>query len=79
MRVIIYKQENGGLSIILPTEEAVALHGIEAVAVKDVPSGKPYKIIDAAEIPTDRSMRDAWTVDDVDLTDGVGGISNEFN
>ena len=79
MNVIIYKQENGGLSIILPTDEAVALHGIEAVAVKDVPAGKPYKIIDAAEIPTDRSQRDAWTVDDADLTDGVGGASNEFN
>lgn len=79
MRVIIYKQENGGLSIILPTEEAVALHGIEAVAVKDVPAGKPYKIIDVAEIPTDRSQRDAWTVDDADLTDGFGGVSNEFN
>ena len=79
MNVIIYKQENGVLSIILPTEESVALYGIEAVAVKDVPSGRPYKIIDAVQIPTDRSMRDAWTVDDADLTDGVGGVSNEFN
>lgn len=39
----------------------------------------PYKIIDASEIPEDRSQRNAWTVDDAELTDGIGGESNEFN
>jgi hypothetical protein len=38
-----------------------------------------YKIIDASEIPTDRSNRAAWTVDEADLTDGFGGESNEFD
>ena len=70
--VIIYKQDNGVVAIIRPTQEALALYGIEAIAAKDVPTGKPYKIIDASEIPADRSQRNAWTVDDVDLTDGVG-------
>ena len=77
-QVIIYKQENGVVAIIRPTEEALALYGIEAIAQKDVPTGKPYKIIDASAIPTDRSQRNAWTVDDADLTDGVGAESNEF-
>lgn len=77
-QAIIYKQDSGVVAIIRPTEEALALYGIEAIAAKDVPAGKPYKIIDAADVPTDRSQRNAWTVDDADLTDGVGAESNEF-
>ena len=34
--------------------------------------GYKYKIINKDEVPTDRSFRDAWTVADSDLTDGVG-------
>lgn len=77
-QVILYKQDNGVLAIIRPTEEALALYGIAAIAAKDVPAGKSYKIIDASDIPADRSQRNAWTVDDADLTDGVGSDSNEF-
>ena len=77
-QVIIYKQDNGVVAIVRPTEEALDAHGIEAIAIKDVPSGKPFKIVDAADIPSDRSERDAWTVDEADLTDGVGGKSSEF-
>ena len=76
--VIIYKQANGVVAIVRPTAEALAVYGIEAIAQKDVPAGKPYKIIDASEIPPDRSQRNAWTVDDADLTDGVGAESNTF-
>ena len=75
---IIYKQDNGVAAIIRPTEEALAVYGIEAIAAKDVPAGKPYRIIDASEIPADRSQRNAWTVDDAALTDGVGAESNTF-
>ena len=77
-KVIIYTQDNGVVAIIRPTEEALAKYGIEAIAQKDVPAGKPYRIIDASELPTDRSQRNAWTVDDADLTDGVGAESNTF-
>jgi hypothetical protein len=44
-----------------------------------VPAGKPYKIIDAAELPADRSARNAWTVDEADLTDGIGADTNSFD
>ena len=37
-----------------------------------VPAGSPYKIIDVADIPSDRTFRAAWTVDEALLTDGVG-------
>ena len=78
MNRIIYNQDNGVVAVIIPTPEALALYGIEAIALKDVPAGKPFKIVDAADIPSDRSDRDAWTVDEADLTDGIGGESNEF-
>jgi hypothetical protein len=76
---IIYKQDNGVVAVIIPAPEALEQHSIQAIAIKDVPAGKPFKIVDAADIPSDRSDRDAWTVDEADLTDGIGGESNEFN
>jgi len=77
-KVIIYKQDNGVIAIVRPTLPALGQYGIHAIALKDVPSGKPFAIVDASAIPTDRSSRDAWTIDDADLTDGVGAESNEF-
>jgi hypothetical protein len=78
MNRIIYNQDNGVVAVIIPSQEALDSHGIMAIAIKDVPAGKPFKILDASEVPSDRSARDSWTVDDADLTDGVGGVSNEF-
>ena len=69
---IIYQADDGGVAVIIPAPEAVSLYGIDAIAKKDVPTGKPYKIVDVSEIPTDRSKREAWTVSTDDLTDGVG-------
>lgn len=66
---IIYQNEEGGVSIIIPADCGLT---IEQIAAKDVPTGLPYKIVDVADIPTDRSERSAWTVDEADLTDGVG-------
>lgn len=77
-QVIIYKRDSGNVTILYPADWAVEKYGVNAVAQKDVPAGKPYKIVDAADIPTDRSQRNAWTVDDADLTDGIGGESSEF-
>lgn len=77
-QVIIYKQDNGVLAVVRPTEEALNLYGIEAIALKDVPEGKPFKIIDASDVPTDRTDRAYWTCDDEDLTDGVGAEWSTF-
>jgi hypothetical protein len=77
MKVIIFKQDNSRVAVIHPTPEAVAVYGIEAIAVKDVPAGKPFKIIDTRDLPP-RDQRDGWTIDDALLTDGIGGESNEF-
>ena len=69
---IIYKNENGGVSILHPTDEALSFMTIEEIAQKDVPTGLPYKIVEGSEVPTERTFRDAWTVDEATLTDGVG-------
>jgi len=79
MNRIIYNQDNGVVAVIIPSPEALEQYGIQAIAIKDVPAGKPFKIVDATDIPADRSQRDAWTVDEADLTDGIGGESNVFD
>ena len=75
---IIYSNDDGGVSILIPTSECLEKHTIEEIALKDVPHNKPFKIVDVSDIPSDRTFRGAWTVDEADLTDGVGAESNEF-
>jgi hypothetical protein len=65
---IIYQNDDGGVAIITPSSG----RDPNQVARKDVPTGLPYKIVPASDIPTDRTLRDQWTVDIADLTDGVG-------
>jgi hypothetical protein len=57
---IIYPNDDGGVSILIPTEEYLETHTIEELAAKDVPEGKPYKIVATEDIPSDRTFRDAW-------------------
>jgi hypothetical protein len=76
---IIYQTDDGGVAVVIPTAEALTEHTIEEIAAKDVPSGKAYKIVDSADIPSDRTFRNAWEVDEATLTDGVGAESNEFS
>ena len=58
MKLIIYPNDDGGVSILTPATECGLT--IEEIAAKDVPAGKPYKIVDVADIPTDRTFRNAW-------------------
>ena len=55
---IIFPNDEGGVSIIVPTLECGLT--IEEIAAKDVPAGKPYKIVDVSDIPEDRTFRNAW-------------------
>ena len=54
---IIYQNDEGGISIIVPADCGLT---IEQIAAKDVPQGKPFQIIDAADQPSDRTFRNAW-------------------
>jgi hypothetical protein len=79
-QVIIYNQDNGIPAVVIPTPECLETHSIQEIAVKDVPAGKPFKIISAEEFAgLENIPQEAWQIDDADLTDGVGGESNEFN
>ena len=53
---IIYPTDDG-VAIIVPADCGLT---IEEIAAKDVPAGKPYKIVDVSDIPSDRTFRNAW-------------------
>jgi hypothetical protein len=54
---IIYPNDEGGVAVIVPADCGLT---IEQIAAKDVPAGKPYKIVDVSDIPSDRTFRNAW-------------------
>jgi hypothetical protein len=55
---IIYPTPEGGVAIIIPAPECGLT--IEQIAAKDVPAGVPYRIVEASDIPEDRTFRNAW-------------------
>lgn len=59
---VIYPTDEGGVAVLIPAPEWLAQEGntLEVLAAKDVPPGKLWKIVDAADIPTDRTFRAAW-------------------
>jgi hypothetical protein len=57
MNRIIYQTPEGGVAVIIPAESV-------ELALKDVPEGVPYEIVDASEVPTDRTFRGAWVLGD---------------
>ena len=54
---IVYKNDDGTIAIIVPAECGLTIVEISA---KDVPAGKEHWIVDASEIPSDRTFRNAW-------------------
>ena len=55
---IIYPTDDGGVAVIVPAPNCGLT--IEEIAAKDVPSGTDYQIVDVADVPSDRTFRDAW-------------------
>ncbi|MAL10434.1 MAG: hypothetical protein CMF74_12315 [Maricaulis sp.] len=55
---ILYQTKDGGVAIIVPTDNCGLT--VEEIAKKDVPSGRPYKIVDVSDVPSDRTFRNAW-------------------
>ena len=62
--VIIFTNDNGGVSTCIPTGEI----SIEAVQAKDTPVGS--LIVNTSDLPTDNDFFDAW-----ELVDGVVTVS----
>ena len=67
---IIYQEADRSVSVITPAPNC-SLTDAET-ALKDVPTGLKFKIVADDVVPSDRVFRNAWTVDEATLTDGVG-------
>jgi hypothetical protein len=76
MKRIIYKTPDGGVAVLVPSADCLQSHTVEEIALKDVPAGLAFKIVDESEIPN-RDFRNAWEAD-MTNPDGVGAESNEF-
>jgi hypothetical protein len=63
-QAIIFTNDNGGVSVCIPTGEI----SIEAVLAKDTPKGSI--IVNQSDLPRDNDFFDAW-----ELTDGVVTVS----
>ena len=64
MTKIIYKNSDGTVDIITPVGDVNA-------AIKDVPSGVSYEIVDDSKIPTDRTFRNAWVKGSGEVTENL--------
>lgn len=56
---IIFPNDEGGVSILVPSPNCTL--SLQELVAKDVPTGKPYQIVDVDDIPSDREYRNAWT------------------
>ncbi len=80
MKKIIFKNQDNSIGIITPTDETLSFATIEQIAEKDVPHNLPYWIVEDSVIPTDRTFRSAWEINEsFGKLDGFGGESNEFD
>lgn len=80
MKRIIYKNQDNSVGIIIPSDEALAIFGLEKILEKDVPTGLPYWMVSVDDIPESRTFRNAWEIDEsFGEPDGFGGENNEFD
>lgn len=66
---IIYKNPDGSVAVLVPASNSGLT--VAQIAAKDVPFGRPYKVVDQDDLPP-RADRAQWDVSDADLTDGIG-------
>lgn len=59
--VILYPSDDGGLAVVNPVP-GTGLTTMQ-VALKDVPVGTPFLIVDSSELPADSEYRAAWEAD----------------
>lgn len=69
---IIFQLPNEPVSILIPCECGLTL---QQIGEKDVPTGVPFWIVGASDIPEDRELRDAWQLDVASMgaPSGFGG------
>jgi hypothetical protein len=55
---VLFPNDDGTVSILMPVPDCGLT--LEQIIAKDVPAGKPYKIVDVSEIPEDGHFWAAW-------------------
>jgi len=68
MKRIIYPTDSG-ISVVIPSPQCPLTD--EETALKDVPTGVKYRIIEHTDLPNGREFRNAWEADFTTF-DGVG-------
>ena len=73
---IIYKNQDGGVAVFTPTQEALSTLTLDEIAQRVVPNSVAYWIVDPSAIPSDRTFRDAWELDENEMGEpnGYGGV-----
>ncbi len=61
MKRILHPNDDGGIAVIIPYLPCGL--SLEDIALKDVPAGRPFLIVDTDTVPSDRSQRQAWEAD----------------
>jgi len=65
MQVIIFVNDNGGVSTCIPTGEI----SIDAVMTKDVPAGRGARIVNLTDLPNQyQDFYEAWEMDATSVT-----------
>ncbi len=62
-QLILYENDNGGVTVCYPTPEALQTYTITKIALKDTPTGKPFWIVDEENISNDHTFFNAWELD----------------
>ena len=78
MNRIIYKNKDNSVAVLIPAQEVLDAVGLQSIAEKDVPQDLPYWLVMDTDIPSDRSERNQWILEDMPEPDGFGKESNEF-
>ena len=59
---VIFDNGEGGVSILVPAPNCGL--SLEQIRDKDIPAGRSSQIVEASDLPTDRTFRNAWTYEE---------------
>jgi len=62
-QLILHENESGGVAICYPSPEALEIYTVTEIALKDTPTGNPFWVVDANQLPNDFTFFDAWELD----------------
>jgi len=78
MNRIIYENQDKSVVVLIPAQEVLDVVGLQSIAEKDVPQDLPYWLVSDTDIPSDRTERNNWILENMPTPDGFGGVSNKF-